>query len=150
MCVRGMRAITNSNGDSAFPWKIPFFIGTSPSVSTLDISSTLLDFIAFSKKFTTFFAYIIIIITTIIIVVLLNAGLIQSSPKSFAWDLRQMNGGMPHYLGGKILAGNYIIRDNSLFTNTENTFRNMWAVLVSTLFCILCSDGLPEIWLIKF
>ena len=28
-CVRGKRAITNSNGDSASPWKIPLYIGTS-------------------------------------------------------------------------------------------------------------------------
>ena len=57
---------------------------------------------------------------------------------------------MPHYLGGKILAGNYIIRDSSVFTYIESTFRNMWAVLASTTFCISCSDGLPGIWSIKF
>ena len=33
MCVRGIRAITNSNGDSASPWEIPLFIGTSLGVS---------------------------------------------------------------------------------------------------------------------
>ena len=39
-------------------------------------------------------------ITITIILVLLNVVLIQSSAKSFARDLRQMKGGMLHYLGG--------------------------------------------------
>ena len=69
---------------------------------------------------------------------------------SLFWDPRQMKGGMPHYLGGKILAGNNIIRDSSVFTYIESTFRNMWAVLVGTILCIFCSDGLPGIWSIKF
>ena len=88
---------------------------------------------------------IIIIIIIIIIIVLLNASLIQPSTRSFAWDLRQMKGGMPHYLRGKILAGNYLIRGSS-----ESSFGNMWGVLVSTIFCIFCSNDLPEIWSIKF
>ena len=86
---------------------------------------------------------IIIIIVIIIFIVLLTATLIQSSAKSFTWDLRQMKGGMPHHLEGKILAGNYIIRDSSMFTYIESTFPIMWAVLVSNLFCISYSDGLP-------
>ena len=52
-----------------------------------------------------------------------------------------------------ILAGNYIkyiIRNSRVVTYIESTFRNMWAVLVSTIFCSSCSDGLPEVWLIKF
>ena len=53
-------------------------------------------------------------------------------------------------LGGKILTGNYIIRDSSVFTYTESTFRNMWAVLESTIFCISCGAGLPGISSIKF
>ena len=55
MCVRGMRGATKSNGDSASPWKIPLVIGTSPSVSEPQVSSTLQDFVVFPKKFTTFF-----------------------------------------------------------------------------------------------
>ena len=43
------------------------------------------------------------IIIIIIIIVLLNAGLIQSSAKSFTWGLRQMKGGMSHYFRGKYL-----------------------------------------------
>ena len=43
-----------------------------------------------------------------------------------------------------------IIRDSSVFTHIESTFRDMWEVLVSTTFCISCSDGLPRIWSIKF
>ena len=53
-------------------------------------------------------------------------------------------------LGEKILAGNFIIRESSVFTYTESTFRNMWAVLVSTISWISCGDDLPGIWLIKF
>ena len=55
MYVRGMRAIIN-NGDGASPWKIPLFIGTSPSVSAPQVSSTLQNFSVFPKQFTTFFA----------------------------------------------------------------------------------------------
>ena len=50
---------------------------------------------------------------------------------------------MPHYLEGKVLSGNCIIRDSSVFAY-------MWAVLVSTIFCISCSDALPGIWSTKF
>ena len=74
----------------------------------------------------------------------------QSSATSFAWDFRQMKGGMSHYLRGKILADNYLIRGSSVFTYIESSYRNMWGALASTIFCIFCSDGLPEIWLIKF
>ena len=68
---------------------------------------------------------------------------------SLTWDLRQMKDDMPLYSGG-ILAGNYIIRDSSVFTYIESTFRNMWAVLVSTIFWIPCSDDLSGIWSVKF
>ena len=110
--------------------------------------SCILFFQCYQK--TNIIIIIMIIIIIIIIIVLLNAGLIQSFAKFFTWDLRQMKGGMSHYLGGKILAGNYIIRDSSVFTYIESTFRNMWAVLVSTTFCISCSHGLPGIWSMKF
>ena len=52
--------------------------------------------------------------------------------------------------GGGIPAGNCIIRDSRVFTYIYSTFPNMWAVFVSTIFCVLCSDDLPEIWMIKF
>ena len=48
-----------------------------------------------------------------------------------------------------ILAGNYIIRDSSVFTYDESIFHNMWTVLVKIIFCISCSQGLPGIWSIK-
>ena len=64
---------------------------------------------------------------------------------SLTWGLRQMKDDMPLYSGG-ILAGNYIIRDSSVFTYIESTFRNMWAVLVPTIFCISFSEKLPGIW----
>ena len=41
--------------------------------------------------------------------------------------------------------GNYINRDSSVFTYIQSTFHNFWAVFVSTIFCIFCSSGLPEI-----
>ena len=37
-----------------------------------------------------------------------------------------------------------------MFTYIENTCCNMWAVHVSTIFSISCSDSLPGIWWIKF
>ena len=57
MCVRGMRAITNSNGDDASPWKIPTFIGTASSVSAPHVSSILQDFIVFPKNLTMFLLF---------------------------------------------------------------------------------------------
>ena len=54
-------------------------------------------------------------VITIIILVLLNSGLMQSSAKSFTRDLRQMKGGMPHYLREGMVAGNYIVRDSIVF-----------------------------------
>ena len=54
----------------------------------------------------------VITIIIIIILVLLNSGLMQSSAKSFTQDLRQMKGGMPHYLREGMVAGNYIVRDS--------------------------------------
>ena len=58
----------------------------------------------------------------------------------FYMSLRQIKSGMPHYLGGKILADNYDFTDSSVFTYIESTLCNMWAVLVSTNICISC-DG---------
>ena len=88
----------------------------------------------------------------ITIIVLLNAGLIQSSATSFTWDLRQMKGGLPKNTWVKkyMLVIIYIIRDCSVLTYTGSTFCNTWAVLVSTIFYIFCSDGLPGIWSIKY
>ena len=57
MCVRGMRSITNSNGDGAFLSKIPTFIGTAPNVSAPHVSSTLQNFIVFPKNFTIFLLF---------------------------------------------------------------------------------------------
>ena len=51
MFARGVRAITSGNGNSASHWKIHLLIGTSPSVSVPQISSTLQDFIAFFQKY---------------------------------------------------------------------------------------------------
>ena len=51
---------TNSNGGSASPWKIPLFIGTSPSLSAPQVSFTHQNFIVFSRRFTTFFAILVI------------------------------------------------------------------------------------------
>ena len=43
-------------GESTSSWKILLFIGTSPSVSNTQVSSTLQDLIIFPNKFTTFYA----------------------------------------------------------------------------------------------
>ena len=52
-------------------------------------------------------------------------------------------------LGGKILAGNYIIRDSTVFKYIESTFCNVLTVPLSTIFCISCINCLPGIWSIK-
>ena len=84
----------------------------------------------------------------IITIVLLIAGLIQSPAKYFTWDLRQMKGGMPHYLGKYSLVIILLKTAVGLFT-----LRGLFVICqqyLSTIFCTSCSDGLRWIWSTKF
>ena len=99
-----------------------------------------------------FLVHLIIIIVIVIIIIIII--IIQSCDAIichfFCLRFQADEGWHVPLLEGKILAGNYLIRGSSVFTYIESSYRNMWGALASTIFCIFCSDGLPEIWLIKF